>query len=103
MGDMNKTSVHQITKHFGADVIAATFGVTEHSVRYARTAGVFPASWYDALSIMCLEAGIACPRNAFNWKPVAKKTGYDVDARQLSERSGFENNPAPEIQQSGEQ
>ncbi|AKG94552.1 hypothetical protein Shpa_41 [Paracoccus phage Shpa] len=72
---MNKPAIHHITTTLGTDAICSALGVTPHSVRHARTTGLFPASWYDALSSMCTETGIPCPRNAFNWKARAKKHG----------------------------
>lgn len=74
MSGMNKPAIHHITDTLGADAICAALGVTPHSIRGARTTGHFPASWYDALQSMCIEAGIPCPRNAFNWKAAAKKS-----------------------------
>lgn len=72
---MNKAAVHHITNTLGTSGICEALGVTGHSVRYARTTGAFPASWFDALSKMCAAAVIPCPRDAFNWKPIAKKYG----------------------------
>lgn len=74
MSDMNKPAIHHITDTLGAEAICAALGVTPHSIRGARTTGQFPASWYDALQSMCIEVGIPCPRNAFNWKAAAKKS-----------------------------
>lgn len=74
MGGMNKPAIKNITRTLGDDAICAALGVTQHSVRGARSTGLFPASWYDALQSMCIEVGIPCPRNAFNWKASAKKT-----------------------------
>ena len=72
---MNKQAVIHITDAFPVDDLCARLGVTPHSVRYARTVGVFPASWYAVLSDMCTTAGILCPRSAFNWKAPAQATG----------------------------
>ena len=74
MGGMNKPAIKNITRTLGDDAISAALGVTQHSIRGARSTGLFPASWYDTLQSMCIEVGIPCPRNAFNWKAAAKKT-----------------------------
>ncbi|WP_145398566.1 hypothetical protein [Paracoccus sulfuroxidans] len=86
---MNKPAVHQITDTLGADAICAALNVTSHSVRGARTSGVFPASWYDVLQSMCIEMGIPCPRNAFNWKGLAKISGnYPSHANAARQHQG---------------
>ena len=72
---MNKASVHHITDTLSSDAICARLGVSHHSVRYARTDGAFPASWYGPLKEMCDETGIPCPLTAFNWKTSEKKIG----------------------------
>lgn len=74
LASMNKPAILNITNTLGSDAICEALGVTQHSVRAARTTGLFPASWYDTLFSMCIEAGIPCPRNAFNWRAAAKKT-----------------------------
>lgn len=68
MRAMNKQAVHHITDTLGADVICESLSVTHHSIRYARTDGRFPASWYAHLKAMCEDVGIPCPLSAFNWK-----------------------------------
>lgn len=70
---MNKSAVHQIIDTLTPDAICSELGVNKHSIRYARTAGVFTASWYGPLSKMCVDNGIPCPQDAFNWKTSAKK------------------------------
>jgi len=72
---MNKAAVHQITDALGSHEIEDALNVSRHSIRYARTEGVFPASWYGPLSAMCRNAGIECPLSAFNWKAPAKNIG----------------------------
>lgn len=66
-----KPTVIAIIDTLGAETLCARFEVTNHAVRAARVAGSFPASWYATLDVMCAEAGIECPREAFNWKGVA--------------------------------
>lgn len=65
---MSKEAVRKITKQLGADAICARLGVTHHSVRHAKATGCFPSGWYDEIDKMCREAGIPCPRAAFNWR-----------------------------------
>lgn len=72
---MNKPAVNHVIATLGVGTICAALDVSTHSVRYAKTTGSFPASWYDVLHDMCMKVGIACPRNAFNWKPPAKNIG----------------------------
>lgn len=50
-------------------------GVSFHMIRYARTSGVFPASWYNDIDKMSRDAGIDCPRSLFNWKSAANNVG----------------------------
>ena len=57
-----------ISDDLGAHVMASALGVSSHSIRYARTEGTFPASWYFIISGLCSGAGIDCPMSAFNWK-----------------------------------
>lgn len=70
---MQRDPVHHIIKTLGADAISDFLGVSSHSVRYAKTTGRFPASWYDPLDDFCIEVGIPCPRAAFNFRRAAKK------------------------------
>jgi hypothetical protein len=65
---MSKKSVTSIIEGLGAENIAAGLGVSDHSIRYARTNGSMPASWYRFISAACLERGIPCPLDAFSFK-----------------------------------
>jgi len=65
---MSNKPVHQIIETLTPDAIMARLGVSFHMIRYARTSGVFPASWYDDIEKMSRDAGIDCPRDLFNWK-----------------------------------
>lgn len=76
---MNKSAVHNITDTLGSELICKTLDVGSHSIRHARNVGFFSASWFDGLEMLCREAGIPCPRNAFNWKPVAKNIGTQAE------------------------
>lgn len=68
MASMNKPAVIAITDALGSAAIERGLGVSEHSVRHARTTGAFPASWYEFLSGECGKEGIDCPMSAFNMK-----------------------------------
>lgn len=65
---MSKAEVSQIIETIGADRICEVIGVGQHSVRYAKTEGLFAASWYAPMKALCDEAGISCPLHLFNWK-----------------------------------
>jgi hypothetical protein len=65
---MSKDSVGQIVSQIGATRLAAELGVSHHSIRAAKTAGSFPASWYMTIRRLCEEADAACPVAAFNWR-----------------------------------
>lgn len=65
---MSKPTIISITDALGSEAICRRLGIGPHSVRYARTEGLFPASWYGPLREMCEAAGIDCPMDAFNWK-----------------------------------
>lgn len=74
---MNKPAVHHIVDTLTAEAICSDLGVSSHMIRHARTTGVFPASWYDAIARKCEFVGIPCPRSAFNWKRLANDIGGD--------------------------
>jgi hypothetical protein len=42
--------------------------VGDSSIRAARAAGQFPASWFDMLEVECRAKGIECPRELFAFK-----------------------------------
>jgi hypothetical protein len=56
-----------IIDKLGGEAISRRVGVKLRSVRFARTAGTFPASWYREISQMCADVGEPCPWDAFNW------------------------------------
>lgn len=60
-------AVSIIIAALGPDDIAAALNLTRHSVREARTSGLFPAKWYGPLSDLCVARGVECPRDAFRW------------------------------------
>lgn len=61
--------VHRITDALDRAEMAARLDVRPRSIRKAREERIFPASWYAVLAVMCAEAGIECPLEAFNWRP----------------------------------
>ncbi|WP_276716917.1 hypothetical protein [Pseudooceanicola nitratireducens] len=68
---MNKPAVQNIIDTIGQEAICVRLGISDHAVRHAKTTGSFAALWYDAIDQMCIEAGIPCPRSAFNFKSPA--------------------------------
>lgn len=80
---MKHKPVHHITNTLTPDAIMARLGVSFHMIRYARTTGTFPASWYRQIKDMCDEVGIPCPLSAFNWRHSANKIGDDVSQVQV--------------------
>lgn len=65
---MSKDAVKKITDELGTRAIQDALDVSSHSVRYARTSGLFPASWYAPLLTLCNDRDIECPLEAFNWR-----------------------------------
>lgn len=57
-----------IADQIGRHRLAALLNVSTHSIRYAVTAGKFPASWYLPMKQHCEENGIACDAALFNFK-----------------------------------
>jgi hypothetical protein len=60
---MNTAS--EIIDFVGQDAIMAELKVQADAVRKARTSGVLPASWYDAMERL---AGRPLPRSVFSFK-----------------------------------
>ena len=71
---MSTHPVVQIIETLGDDAITARLGVTERAVRSAKSHRLFPALWFDQIDRMCMDAGIPCPRAAFNWRTAGKKS-----------------------------
>lgn len=76
---MNKLAVHQITSHLTSPVLEQHLGVGPHAIRYSRTTGIFPGSWYGTVKTLCDAAGIECPLNAFSWKVGQHQEHVDAD------------------------
>lgn len=85
---MNKKAVHHIIDTLTADAIMAKLDVSFHMIRYARTTGMFPASWYGPLQSMAVDVGIDCPLSAFNWKPTANEVSSEGGQNQGSAKKG---------------
>lgn len=64
-GMKNKTA-NTIIDALTPAAIRARLSVSESSVRMARQG--IPARWYVVIRKMCMERGIDCPHEAFNFK-----------------------------------
>ena len=85
---MSKKTVHHMIDTLTADAIMAKLGVSFHMIRYARTTGMFPASWYGPLKVMADDVGIPCPLSAFNWKSTANTISTDAQENQDATEKG---------------
>jgi hypothetical protein len=65
---MSKKQVHHIVATLGWENIASRVEVGWHMIRRSKSAGLFPAGWYNVLKDMCDKAGIPCPLVLFSWK-----------------------------------
>lgn len=70
---MNKPAVHQIVSALTPEVLQSMFKVGQHAIRFARTEGYFPGSWFGPLEPLCIAANVECPRDAFKWKATAEE------------------------------
>lgn len=90
--DSGMSSPHEIIRAVGAERAATALDVGPASVRVQLSRGVLPASWFDILEALCVEAGIPCPRSAFNFKKpsIAKTHGDSTTSVQdnVTERAG---------------
>lgn len=77
--DMAKKSVRHITDTLTAEVIQEGLGVGTHAVRFVRTTGEFPATWYRFIKAKCDEVGIPCPMTAFKFKGEFSDASADVE------------------------
>lgn len=84
---MNKAAVTHIIDKLGAETICATLGVSRHAVRHARFLGAFAAGWFDALDHLCAQNHVPCPRDAFNWRHIAKKYSLQPTFQEVEEQS----------------
>ena len=53
-------------------------GMTERTIRHAKSSGRFAAMWYLPIKELCESHGVFCPLEAFTWKAPAKKHGGDL-------------------------
>ena len=72
---MSKNPSTQIIEALGEDFFTDTLGMTERTLRHARTQGTFAAGWYKDIHFECISRGVPCPMSAFNWKGDDKKLG----------------------------
>ncbi len=76
------------TKHAPRIINAITpdrlkdIGLTERTIRHAKSSGRFAAMWYLPIKELCESHGVFCPLEAFNWKVSAKKHGSSVNVCQ---------------------
>jgi len=62
------THINDIIRTVGPEQIKAVCDVGDSSIRAARAAGQFPASWFDMLEVECRAKGLECPRELFAFK-----------------------------------
>lgn len=60
-----KSEVRRLTEQIGSEKLQAALGVSEYSIRHARTTGRFPASWFTVVRDLC---GGECSEELFNFK-----------------------------------
>ena len=65
-----KLSAADLVRALGATAIMERLGVSRSSIKEARRAGAFPASWFVAMESLGAEQGVAVPRELFNWRTV---------------------------------
>lgn len=80
--------VHRIVRQLSPEAVASELKVSEHSIRAAKAAGVFPARWYAPLKRLCDDRGIPVPLNAFNWLDPDKKPVSTGGAVQTKRKGG---------------
>lgn len=61
----------EIIEKLTSAAIQAELGVSASSVKEAKRAGVFPASWYASMIPMAARAEIDLPLSAFNFREPA--------------------------------
>jgi|GEM_PF-2190423 len=62
------TTAKDICDQIGRQRLATFFDVGVTAVSNAVASNKFSASWFDGLEQLCLEKGIACPRELFNFR-----------------------------------
>ena len=60
-------------------------GMTQRTIRHARSVGTFAAAWYAKINRLCFDHGVPCPISAFRWKEAPdKKIGNQEPDRKVS-------------------
>mgnify|MGYP000847628558 FL=1 len=72
---MQQKYAPKIIDALSPDVLQHELGMTERSIRHAKSTGRFAAMWYRPIKELCESHGIYCPLDAFNWKQYAKNSG----------------------------
>ncbi|ETW13372.1 hypothetical protein ATO8_09171 [Roseivivax marinus] len=62
---MSKHPVHQTIDQIGAEFLAQELGVSEFSIRAAKRARKFPATWCDVVEQLCKEKDFPAPSRKF--------------------------------------
>lgn len=63
-----KNAVHTITDALDRDELCRRLDVKPRMIAKVRHDRMFPARWFHVVDVMCRDAGIECPRDAFNWQ-----------------------------------
>jgi hypothetical protein len=66
------STVRTIVDKIGREALAQEVGVSTSAVGNAVASGVFPASWYAAVSGACRARRIKCPMDLFSFKAAPK-------------------------------
>jgi hypothetical protein len=72
---MQKKPSIKIIEALGEAFFTNTLGMTERTLRHARTQGTFASGWYKRVHFECISQGVPCPMDAFNWKGEDKELG----------------------------
>lgn len=67
----NEPTAREIIESLGRDVVAASLGVSESSVKNAVGSSM-PARWFNVMEGLCQKSGIDCPRSAFAFRTAAE-------------------------------
>jgi hypothetical protein len=65
---MTNPHVDEIVAKLTERAICEALGVSSFSVKSARSAGRFPASWFRLISEMCAVNDVSCPIEVFNMR-----------------------------------
>jgi hypothetical protein len=70
IADTDRNLAVSLSDRIGRERLALALGLSKFSIRAARAAGVFPATWFLIVSELCEADGIDCPMEAFAWLKV---------------------------------